>query len=153
LQQIKDSMLGSFDSKEKDAHTKILTFLIQVRDVLNDKWTELLADKIRKAVLGDAPKDIFPLETIKVINFDIGETPEIDYVLVIEKAAPQHTISQSVNQDLFSEHLKTNKDLATIIQEKKEAGDNRYEYITGASKKKWFFDCQLDLFVDYSPKR
>jgi len=128
----------------------IIDFLKNIKDVLNKKYKSKLSEAIRQTILGGADKKAFPLDDIEVVNIEIGSKPEVDYVLVIQKMTPKYGQTPRVNENLIQEHEKTGKPLEEIIQEKKEQGDERYKYVTGAYKRKWFFDCQVDIFVNYS---
>lgn len=149
LNKIKN-MICSLENITDKQNEIILSFLIKIKDILNTKYKNQLANNIRKVVLNNAPEDSFPLSNTSVINFEVGETPPIDYIVVVQKEAPSNDIAGGVGQLLMKEHTKSGKELNEIIAEKKASGDPNYKYVTGAYKRKWYFECQLDMFVDYS---
>lgn len=110
-----------------------------------------IGDALRKNLLGDAPEFVFPLTNIQVNYFEIGDLPPIDYTLKIKKEGPSHLPAVSVNQDLFEEFLRSGKRANEVIAERKAAGDERYKYVVEATEKKYLYEVNLELYVDYSP--
>ena len=151
LRKLKDTLLEPGHITEE--HTeKVKEFLLQIKEVLMKDHKEQLSDAIRTAVLANASKEFFPLSDIEVMNFEIGEKPEIDYVFRIDKSTPNGVIAPSVVEEISAELRETGKSVEEIIADKKAANDANYQYVTGVSKQKAFYECQLDLFVDYSAK-
>ena len=150
LREIKDAICGTEDMTKVDGDN-ILSFLIKIRDILNTEYQEQIADMVRHRVLNDATKEMFPLTTINIVNVEIGDLPDIDFLIVVQKSSPQGLISGSLSQELMNEHVATGKSLNDIIAEHKATGDKSYQYISGAYKRKYYFEYQIDMFVDYTP--
>lgn len=150
LANIRDTICGKEDMTKDDGDI-ILSFLIKIRDILNSEYKEQLKDIIRKKVLGEVDKEVFPLNRVQVINVEIGDLPDVDFLIVVQKSSPHGTISHSLSQELMNEHVETGKDLNDIIKYHQANGDEKYKYISGAYKRKYYFEYQVDMFVDYTP--
>lgn len=163
-----------FDFPTNSILKPILLSIEQIEDVLSDEdydilsglfqnisedfrsnYLEKLKPILRNKVLGDAPENVFPMEEIKLVSIDIGNKPPCDYVIVVQRMVPQDVIadggkSGKVTEELGEIHTTTGKDLNDIIAEFKENGNDRFKYVTSAYKRQYWFECQLNLWVDYS---
>ena len=122
-----------------------------VSTLLETKYKNKLADNIRHHLLGGVPKEGFPLNEIKVKYLELDELPTNDKTMKIDKMAPPDFIGQPVSEELFELMDETGKDAETIIEEKKAEGNPNYQYITGVTFTKEFYEFSLDLWVDYTP--
>jgi len=167
MESQKNNTVFQFDTKEN-------TILREIYDILDNKDFEInkeqvdclnnfcneivknielnLKDKIREKIrsIFKVPKEIMLMEDFQVLSFNIEICPDKDYVVVVEKQSPKNITTSSVSEELIAIQDETGKDFDQIIKEKKEAGDNNYKYVIKATKKKYFYQCRLDLFVDYS---
>lgn len=156
LEEIKNTFSNIEDFDEED-NKIIADFLNNVKKLLEKSNFSKLRDTIRKKVLSGTQSEIFPLEQIEVVNIEMGGKPDIDYVIVVNKMSPKTELeiqkeshNKSVSQDLMEIHSETREDLHTIISRKKEEENPIYKYVTGAYKKQYWFECHIELFVDYS---
>jgi hypothetical protein len=97
-----------------------------------------------------------PCRLVRATAFEcvpLGDVnPEENYQILIEKHVPQSKIdtSGSVSEELFKINLETGKGFNQIVKEKKASGDPRYQYVVGVTTKKMYWECQIDMFVDFS---
>ncbi|MAG37976.1 hypothetical protein CMI45_01145 [Candidatus Pacearchaeota archaeon] len=159
----------SFDTKNNTSLRGVLDFICEVEDVdendiksfeefrqgligkLNSSGSQdKLKEIIREKVFQDASKDAMPIGKLNIIDVEISDLPEVDYVLVIKKMAPPNYQVESVSDDLFQEHSNTSEDFEDIIKRKKDSGDIRYKYVDGVEKRKTFFEITIPIYADYS---
>lgn len=130
-------------------------FRNKVKYYLENDYKDLFLGKIRDQVL-KLPANVVPLENMQVKEFEITDTPDVDYTLVVEKNA-----SQSFTPGLFAKEITeiamdTGEEPMEIVNRKREENggmdnpDNMWAYIENAYKRKYLYEVQLDLFVDYS---
>jgi hypothetical protein len=132
----------------KEIYDSISGFCAKVAKHIEFNCKGRIIEKLR--LILKMPEEIMPLKTIHIFNFSIDALPETDYVIVVEKNSPKNHSTPRVSDELFKIHLETGKPLNTIIEEKKNSGDTNYKYVQSASKRKFYYQCQLDLYVDYS---
>lgn len=166
LEEVKNvfSKIDDVDEEDQDTIGDFFNYMIEFIEKIN---FHKIRDIIRKRVVGGAAKEIFPLDTVKVINIEIGEKPEVDYVIVVNKAVPKSELGmsedysnidnssskkkdESVSQELMRICSETGEEPDAVIKRKKEEGDEKYKYVTGSYKKQYLYDCHLELYVDYS---
>lgn len=128
-----------------DAWTKLVSTLLET------KYKGKLADNIRYHLLGGVPKEAFPLKEIKVKYIELDELPTNDKTMKIDKMSPPDFIGQPVSEEIFELMDETGKTAEKIIEEKKSEGNPNYQYITGVTFTKEFYEFSLDLWVDYTP--
>ena len=123
-----------------------------VAKLLETKYKNKLADRIRQHLLGGVPKEGFPLNDIKVKHVEIDDIPTHDKTMKIDKMVPKDNyIAQPVSEEIFELMDETGKTAEEIIEMKKAEGNPDYEYITGVTFSKEFYEVSVDLWVDYSP--
>lgn len=127
------------------------TWINLVGTFIETKYKDKLADNIRFHLLGGVSRDFFPLKDIKVKFIELDELPVNDKVMKIDKLSPPDFIGQPVSEEIFKIMEETGKNAEKIIEEKKAEGDPNYKYITGVTFTKEFYECSIDLWVDYSP--
>ena len=150
-----EKLIKSFEEKDKETIEK---FLMSIKSHLEKTYLDDFRKVIRAKVLNGSEEAIFPLDNIEVVNIEIGEKPQHDYVIVVQKNSPKEMVEsgdskkdeETVAQDLMKTHSETGRDLNDIISQRKEEEDKRYDYVSGAYKKQYWFDCHLELCVDYS---
>lgn len=148
--QLSDEAKEELDRRNKEKFDLVLAWLIKVKNVINDKYVDDLREKVRETVLKNAPPQLFPLKKVEVINLELADPdPDGDYIIVVNKKGPAGSES-GASAALMQEHINTGKDLDKIIEEKKAANDPKFMYVTGAYKKKFAYECEVDIFVDYS---
>jgi hypothetical protein len=118
----------------------------------SDKSKEKLRDIIRDKMFKNTPKELVPIEILNVIDIEISDLPDVDYVLVIKKMTPPNYQSTSISDDLFKEKYKTGEDFNEIVKRKKAAGDHRYKYVDEVEQRKSFFEITIPIHADYSLK-
>lgn len=158
-----------FDTKENTLCRQILDFLCDeevepeetlleqsedfrqlTEEMLQNKYSDIIKEKIKQTVFPDTPPQIFPMKDFKVMFLEIAEKPKIDYTLSVKKEAPKDYISTPVANELIQEHLSTGEEYETIIKRKQEEGNEAYKYVIGVTKNKAFYEVNLDLYIDYS---
>jgi hypothetical protein len=162
LEEVRN-LFNSIEEVDEEDEDIINDFFSFIKDSIEKKNFHKMRDIIRKRVVGGAKKDIFPLDEIQVVNIEIGGKPEVDYVIVVQKAVPKSEIGmtdnyevdgekkkESVSQELMRICSKTGEDPNKVISRKKEEGDIKYKYVSDAYKKQYLFDCHVELYVDYS---
>jgi hypothetical protein len=129
-------------------------FLSKVKTQLQTKYIEKLKDALRLEVFGEVEKELFPLNTLVVKNIEISDNPDVDYSLSIEKrkslSRNDKVNNTGISQFFYEEIAKTKKTPQQILEEKKQQNDPMFEDIVSIKTKKAFFNCNIDLFVDYS---
>jgi len=158
-------VLTNEEIEPTEERIKIFTnFRDKVCETLANELRTVLRDKLRNCVFGGKTnKVICPMKNIKVSNFDIENVPESGrYLLVVKKESPKDEIPQPVTNEIF-EYLRSieneeeginieemiNK-MNDFIEERKSVGDEKFKYVKGAEMKRAFFECQVDVFADYS---
>ena len=146
-------------SARMDARRNIIDgFVDQVRTVLNSgQFHEEIAGTIRRVCLQNIPEEIHPLDVIRFLEIEIGDGNPDEVLLIIEKKALVDSATGqfitppvSVQEVLHEEHRETGKDFNQIIEEKKAAGDERFDLVTGARTVRYAFEVHCDIAVDYS---
>ena len=161
-------MLGVLTNEEIEPtqeRIKIFTdFRDKVCETLVDELKTVLRDKLRNYVFGGKMnKSICPMSDIKVTNFDITDVPESGrYLLVVRKEQPKEEIPQSITNELYAylrsleneeEGINIDKmssKMNDFIEERKSVGDEKFKYINSVKMKRAFFECQAEMFADYS---
>lgn len=162
LEEVRNAfnLIDDVDEEDEDVINDFFSF---IKDFIEKKNFYKIREVIRKRVVGGAKKEIFPLDEVQVVNIEIGGKPEVDYVIVVNKAVPRNEIGvengysdegkkkESVSQELMRICSETGEeDPNQIISRKKEEGDPKYKYVSDAYKKQYLFDCHIELYVDYS---
>ena len=123
-----------------------------------------ISDKLRKCVFGKKiDAKMCPIETIKVTSFDLADVPDsARYLLVVKKEQPKDNIAPSVSKDLYDylytlDDGKLTKDeieqkINDFISEKRDC-DSKFKYVKEVKLKKAFFECQVELYADYTMLR
>jgi len=161
----------SFDTKENTSLRNVLNYVCEIEDItkeditmfddfrkniiskLNgDKSKEKLRDIVRDKMFKNTPKELVPIEILNVIDIEISDLPEVDYVLVIKKMAPPNYQSTPISDDLFKEKYDTGEDFNEIVKRKKASGDHRYKYVDEVEQRKSFFEITIPIHADYSLK-
>jgi len=163
LKDILDVLTNEEIEPTKERIKLFSDFRNKVCEVLANELKEELADKLRDYVFGGKMnKSTCPMNDIKVTNFEITDVPESGrYLLVVKKEQPRDEISQSVTNELYEylRHLedeekldieKMSAKMDEFIKEKKEEGNEKFRYIKSVKMKRAFFECQIDMFADYS---
>ena len=153
IKDFQDHIMNLEDySEEQEAN--IISFYADICELINTEHIDRIREGVRRAVLKKQNKLITPLKVIKAVDVEVGES-EGAGTIVIRKSLPQDVLDQggtSVMPILVRMQNETGKSFEEIIDEKKEAGDELFQYIDGIERRKTIFDCTLDLFVDYSPR-
>ena len=147
------------ESSRMDERRNIIDgFRDQVRLILNSgQFHQEIAGTIRRVCLQNVSEDIHPLDVIRFIEIEIGESDPDEFLLVIEKKAMvdpttgnfiNHPVS--IHEELYKLHQETGKDFNEIIQERKKMGDERFALVTGAKTKRYSFEVHCEMAVDYS---
>jgi hypothetical protein len=148
--QLSDEAKEENERYEKEKFDLVLEWLIKVKSIINDKYINELREKIREVILKNAPPQLFPLNRVEVINLELTDPdPDGNYIIIVNKKGPTGSES-GASAVLMQEHIDTGKSLDVIISEKKAEGDPRFQYITGAYKKKFIYECEVDIYVDFS---
>lgn len=134
---------------------QIETFQKKIKSLMENLIDDEFKDVLRKGALGDAEKFLFPLNTIKVVNFEINPSFNIEcdggYVLQINRMAPKgYVFNKSIANELIQLKIQTGKDFDDLIKEKKEV-DPEYAYVSGYTKRYYDGEFSFKLWVDYSP--
>ena len=138
-------LLGDTQVDAESTRETFLTFLDRVAVVLNSHPG--LAEKLTESVLGKGSPLIKHLD-VKTIT--LSDLPTIDWTVTVHKLAAKGSVSVPVGADIMNEYLLTGEDPLDIVKRKQEAGDSRYEFVTGVTKTKNFFECDVILWADYS---
>ena len=161
-------MLGVLTNEKIEPTKKRIKLFAKFREdvckLLVKEFKEVIADKLRNCVFGSKINaKICPIENIKITDFDLADIPDsARYLLVVKKEQPKDVISPSVSKDLY-DYLYTLDDgelnkkeieekLNEFISEKRNS-DSKFKYITKVTLKKAFFECQVELFADYTMVR
>lgn len=91
---------------------------------------------------------------MEVIDFS-QVRPEENYQLLVHKDVPKSVldageVGASVSAELFDINIRTGKGFNEIIRQKKAEGNPNYAYVTCAETKKMLWECQLDMYVNFS---
>jgi hypothetical protein len=109
-----------------------------------------LQNILRMRILGGAPQEAFPLNSVSVIDLDISDLPDNDCVLVVKKQAPRGESSPPVSEDIFSEISRTGEEPDQVVQRRRSEGDDRYRWVVGVEARKHFFEVTVTISADYS---
>jgi hypothetical protein len=154
--QIRDILSDETLDATEDRQKRTKWFFEEVGRDLTTIYLDQLRDRIRDVVFGkEIEKRLVPIENIVFIALDICDIPEKDDVLIVKRNIPKTMLLNQTGPDPVAHEIikisdETGEDFQTIINRKKAEGDPNYMYITGFQSKKAFFECQLDLFVDFS---
>lgn len=133
-----------------DDVVKFTTFLSLVSNLLETSFSEDIKNKIRINMLRNVSKEVMPLKEIRVVNFELNDLPSKDWVLSVEKMVGVNSLTQSVAYEIMDQIDITKETPEQFIARKKKEGDPKYENVKNAYKKKYWFNMELDLWVDYS---
>lgn len=139
-----------FDLEEEVTNETIKVFenfRIELGTILVKNYSKELSKVILSNVFKTHENKSFDM---KAVEIDISDLPDIDYVIVVRKRAPQGIQTDPVTEELFEINSRTGMDFNEIIKEKKQIGDPRYKYVEGCDKKKHFFEINLYLLVNYT---
>lgn len=150
LRTIRDTIADETIEATPERIEKFDLFIKMVSVLLETKYAPELLAKIRKNVVNNLPPEVMPLAKVEVKVFEVSDLPALDWVVAIKKLSPKDYVAPGVAQEIISIALETGEEPANIIRRKKEEGDNRFKYVDTAYKKKYWYECQLDLYVDYS---
>jgi len=161
----------SFDTKENTSLRNVLNYVCEIEDITkeditmfddfrkniisklnSDKSKEKLRDIIRDKMFKNTSKELVPIGIINVIDIEISDLPDVDYVLVIKKMTPPNYQSTPISDDLFKEKYATGEDFNEIVKRKKASGDHRYKYVDEVEQRKSFFEITIPIHADYSLK-
>ena len=161
-------MLNVLTDEEIEATKERIDIFSDFRDkvceVLVEALKEPLIDKLRNKVFGGKMnKSACPMDGIKIKNFDITDVPESGrYLLVVKKEHPEGEIPQSVTSELY-EYLRSLENeegqvnikqmsiaMNEFIEERRKSDDEKFKYIKSVKMKRAFFECQVEIFADYS---
>ena len=161
----------SFDTKVDTSLRSVLNYICDVEEVTdkdikifdtfrhgivkklnNEESRDRIRDIIRDKIFKDTPEELVPIDTLNVMDIEISDLPEVDYVLVVKKMAPPNYQGASISDDLFKERYESGEDFNDIVKRKKESGDKRYEYVEGVEERKTFFEITIPIYADYSLK-
>ena len=156
--RIRDLLSNEKLEATKERGDKVIGFLSSVGKILLGKYKSELSEKIRKGVFGpDVDSTQLPMNDIRFIALDITDLPNDDSVVVIKKAIPANAQNdpdfvhpEAVSGELYQIAAKTGETLEAVIERKKAEGDPKYKYIQGLERRKYFYECQLDLAVDFT---
>ena len=128
---------------------------------------EGLRQAIRENVLGGAIEEVFPLPVIKVKSVEICD-PVFPYVVKVLKGKvardeegkkTENEKKEEMQSDdlrptgiaskMIQCHISTGKSFEQIIAENRAMNNPEYRYIYGVYLNKEWYQCQLDLWVDY----
>ena len=166
------------DDKVKPTEENIIIFddfRDKVCELLENKYKSNLLGKVRKVVMNDIPSDVMPMDSLRIDNFEITDKPSSDYVIVVQKDKrcprdvrlnevvyryaeeegkdPLNVIDEK-KKEVEAELEEKDMDILDIIAEKQKEDENCDKYyfyfINDAYKRKYWFNCQVDMFVDYS---
>lgn len=122
--------------------------------LLESKYSNKIIDSIRNDLLGGIDKRIMPIKKVVVKEIEIGEKPEHDYLLSIQKLVDPSTISEgdgvSLSKIAFDISDETGEDPVDVIYRLKEEGDERFKCVAEVKKTKHFYDIEIDFWIDYS---
>lgn len=130
-------------------------FRDRVKYYLENDYKSIFLKKIRDQVL-NLPANVVPLQDMKVVEFELADKPENDSIVVVEKNASMNFNPGSFSRQILEEMEKTGETPMAVVNRKiKENGgennpDNMWAYINNAYKRKYLYEVQLDLYVDYS---
>jgi len=146
------------ETNENDA--KIVSdFEKKVSQALQDMTEnhDLITSSIRREVFKNAPKELMPIKDIKFHRVEFAGEDEQGYILRIQKYAKVDADTgqyseppQSVAPDLIQIHTETGQSFKEIIEEKRLAGDKRYEYVADATVERYVKEVTVTLSADYS---
>jgi len=145
----------------EDRQKLLNDFLANTGDFITTRYGNALRQKIRDVIFAGQPTaEILPMATMKFVALDIIDIPEgEESVVVVKKNVPESELdptseysmlSRPVSQELLQINAETGKSFRDIIKEKKAEGDLSYKYVSNVEVKKHFYECELNLFVDFS---
>jgi len=131
-------------------------FLQCTGNLIVGKYGDVIRQKIRDYLFGGKPTpEILPLETLKFIFLEIVDLDENEKVTVVDKLVPKGEVDdfgprKSLANEVNVIRDATGETFEAIISRKKIEGDEAYKYVVGVREEKYGFECQLDLYVDFS---
>lgn len=153
-----------------DAHDKLLQFEKSLEKEMNEKYKEIIKNKIRQftpldhkqiSILTPEARNkiletIFPMNMSYVVSciLNLLYAPDGDggYTVKVEKNSPRGSIStQSVANDLIKRNAETGKNYDEIIKEQKELGNEQYKYVMRAEKKYYDSQCMVSMCINFNP--
>jgi len=136
-----------------DFRDKVCAFLVE-------DFKKQVSDKLRDCVFGGTINEqMCPIKQIKAVNFDIADVPDsTKYLLVVRKEQPKDEISEGVSKDLYEylhdiEAVMSKEEIEEKLNEfiiERKGCDSKFKYIEKVTLKRAFFECQVELFVDYT---
>jgi len=130
-------------------------FRDHLKKYLEKDYKDLFLSKLRDQVL-KLPANVVPLKSMEIKEIEITDKPDVDYTLVVEKNASESFNPGTFSYDILQEMQKTGEEPQEVVDRKvKENGgmenrDNMWAYIERAYKRKYLYEVQIDLYVDYS---
>jgi len=121
--------------------------------LLETKFKKTITNKLRKFLLGDLPKEVMPLENMRVDFLEISEKPKHDYLLTINKLLDKNTFEEGperLSEIIFRISDETGEDPVDVANRLKKEGDKRFQCVQNVEKRKHFYEIELDLWIDYS---
>lgn len=128
-------------------------------DNINQNHIHTFRETLRSRILKNIQPELVKLEKFEIREIDINPRPDVDFLIVVQRMRPSNenlsppateSPSQTVSQELLDIHVSTGKSFEEIIAEKKNQKDSRYANVYGAYKRKYIYDIELSIFVDYS---
>jgi len=166
--KIRDILCDERIEATKERSILLRDFLELTGNLIIGKYINDLRKKIRVVVFGEeCSEKMAPLEKILFIGLDITDIPPENSILMVRKDIPKNVIeankkgrkeeadalynpSHGISEELFRISKITGENYETIIARKKIEGDPRYKHVTGIETKRYIYECQLDLYIDFS---
>jgi len=142
-------------------------FEVKLAKYIEKNCEEGLRQAIRENVLGGAVEEVFPLPVIKVKRIELCD-PVFPYTVKVlkgkiardeggnktEKEKKEEMEGDDVRptgiaSKMIQCHISTGKSFEQIIAENRAMNNPEYRYIYGVYLNKEWYQCQLDLWVDY----
>tara|TARA_B100001778_G_scaffold334668_1_gene347042 strand:- start:2395 stop:3105 length:711 start_codon:yes stop_codon:yes gene_type:complete len=118
---------------------------------------ETLGTILRQSVFKSVPAELLPIKEFRFHRVEFAGEDEQGYLLKVEKLAKVDPETgqyidtpQTVAKELIQIHTETGKDFKDIIEEKRLAGDARYEFVADARLERYVRDVTVTLSADYS---
>lgn len=153
-----------------EAHDRLLQFEKSLAKEMNEKYKEIVKNKIRQftpldhrqmAILTPDARNkiletIFPMNMSYIVScvLNLVYDPDGDggYTIKVEKNSPRGSIStQSVANDLIKRSAETGKNYDEIIKEQKALGNEQYKYVVRAEKKYYDSQCVVSMYINFNP--
>jgi hypothetical protein len=139
---------------EKELMRKVRYFLKEVSDQLNYNHVVNIRNKIRDIVLPSSKEEDIPLSEITIISIDVADfssVPESSkYTLRIGKVPDTTIDTAAVTMAIQDIQEETGKTFEEILQTEKENNPLFKNVMVIERGKKYLYDINITLFVDYS---